>query len=621
MCRTIRIAVALPSLVLTLFTLTACGGGSHSSAANAFHQFTHVYVVAPPVSGINNQHLMASVMNQAAIEGVTVDISWLDAETGTPGPNTCAPSSSNADTCQMDASGWTHTYDWTTIDNANAQWFAVPGNKKVNIILDGIGSGGALAVCLYFNNCVNPITPYYVTTSSWAAQTGSTTQDVINGNKDGCTNDVGLIATSMTRDASGLVAVAMPNTYKNGDLIWIGSTSASNFDISQESITAVQVAGNVLTITAANSLPVGSQVTFENLGAATFLDQQTVTVLTSTPTQFTASLTNSNYGPTAETAGTANPLGVPVQNATSSSFQYQSGIASAGASSVQQTVISAQQSYPVPYETPYVTAFEPFVAAAIAHFNASPNFSQISYMRVGRSVGGEAYPYCVSNMENLPAPNTYSKAGWLQYYTDIDQFVQSQGPKMQIIDPLNESGSGASADTSYGSSEASIAVTYKNAAGATNGVGSQGLQASDITSYNENSQCTSDWCGVFNSDFQLGIPLELQQASLSAPVAISGTDSATGDLRSLLPFAVDRGMTIFELYALDALLAYDPNYCVLVSSSPGTCNPSSSVSIPTIQLPAGDQYAYFQAVGQSTQTGSTGDGSYAATINSTQGQH
>jgi hypothetical protein len=618
--RIVRIAVALSCATFTLLTLTGCGG-SGSSNASGPSQFTHVYVVAPPASGVNNQHLMASVMNQAAIEGVTVDTSWLNAETGTPGPGTCTPSSSNADTCQMDASGWTHTYDWTAIDNANAQWFAVPGNKKVNLILDGIGSGGDLTVCLFFNNCVNPITPYYVTTSSWVAHTGATTQDVINGDKDACTNDVGLIATSMTRDASGLVTVTMPNAYHNGDLVWIGSTSFSNFNIAQESITSVQVAGNVLTITAANSLPPGTQVTFENLGAATFLDQQTVTILTSTPTQFTANFSNANYGPATETAGTANPLGVPVQNASGSSFQYQSGILSASTSSVQQTVISAQQSYPVPYETPYVTAYEPFVAAAIAHFNASANFSQISYMRVGRSVGGEAYPYCVANMENLPTPNAYTESGWLQYYTDIDQFVQAQGPKMQMIDPLNESGSGASADTSYGSSEAGIAITFKNASSTTNGIGSQGLQASDITNYASNGPCSSDWCGAFDSNFQSGIPLELQQASLSAPVAISGTDSATGDLGPLLPFTVDRHMTILELYALDALLAYDPNYCELVPGSPGTCNPASSVSIPTIQLPAGDQYTYFQAVGQPGQSGATGNGSYAATINSTEGQH
>ena len=66
-----------------------------------------------------------------------------------------------------------------------------------------------------------------------------------------------------------------------------------------------------------------------------------------------------------------------------------------------------------------MTAWEAFIAAAVVHFNNSPNLSQIGYMRVGRSVGGEAYPYCTGNLELLPAPNTYTKSGWLQYYADM----------------------------------------------------------------------------------------------------------------------------------------------------------------------------------------------------------
>jgi len=621
MHRLTRIVFPLSCAIGTLLALlTGCGGvAGTSTTTTTSSQFTHVYVVFPPNSGINNQHLMATVMNQAAIEGVTTQTLWRDAETGTPGLATCSPV--GTDTCQIDSSGWTHTYDWTTIDGNNAQWFNVPGPKKVNLIVVGINGPGSLPVCLYENNCINQDTPYYVTSSSWLGHfTPAVTQDVINANKDGCTNDVGLIATSMTRDATGLVTVTMPNQYNNGDLIWVGSSSPSNYNIAQEKITSVQVASNVLTITTANSLPVGSQVIFEGLGSATFLNNQTVTITSSTPTQFTANFTNANYGPTAVGAGTANPLGAPVLNATATSFQYQSGILSADTSSVQQTVISEQQSYPVPYETSYMTAYEPFVAAAIAHYNASANLSQISYMRVGRAVGGEAYPYCIPNLENLPAPNTYTMTGWLNYYTAIDELVQAQSPKMEILDPLNESGSGNTIDTTYGSDEAGIAVTYKNASGATNGFGSQGLQASDITNYAAGSDCSSDWCNMFNQYYPTGIPLELQQLGLSAPVAISGTTSATGDLRPLLPFAVQRRMTILELYYLDALLAYDPNYCVLTGTA-GVCDATSSVSIPTIELPAGDQYTYFQAVGQPVQTGATGDGSYESTINTTQGPH
>jgi len=614
--------LALAVCVL-LGLLTGCGASSGSRTTTpppSSGQFTHVYVVFPPQNDPNKTHFMNTVINQSAIEGVTVGTHWIDAETGTPGPGTCSPV--GTDTCQQDGFGWTHTYDWSAIDSDNAPWFAAQsGTKKVNVILQGIGGAGAL--CLITNSCVNRLTPYYVTTSSWAAHTASSTEDLINANKDGCTNYLGLIATSMTRDQNGMVTVTSHgHGYLNGDTIWIGGTTPSNFNIAQESVTSVQVASSTLTIKASNSFPSGMLVTFQNLGQATFLNNQTVTVLNSTPSQFTATFAHADYGPTAETGGTANPLGVRVKNATANTFQYQTGILSAGSASVPGTVVSVQQSWPVPYETPYKTAWEAFVAAAIIHYNNSPHLSQISYMRVGRSVGGEAYPPCTPNLEQIPPPNTYTKSGWLQYYTEVDDFVQGQKPKMQIIDPLNQVGNGTvadPADPTYGTAEAQIAVAHQNASGKVNGFGSQGMQASDITNYAANKDCSSDWCGTFNTFYQTGVPLELQQVGLSAPVPESDVNSPTGDLRPLLPFAVERHATIIELYDLDALLAYDPNYCVLPAVN-GLCAPGS-VEIPIIVLPPQNQLPYFQAVGQPGQQGAKGDGSYAAVINSTQGQH
>lgn len=491
----------------------------------------------------------------------------------------------------------------------------------MNVILQGIGGAGQL--CLITNSCVNALTPYYVTTSSWAAHTASDPVDLINANKDGCTNYLGLIATSMTRDANGLVTVTSHgHGYLNGDTIWIGGTTPSNFNIAQESVTSVQIASSTLTIKASNSFPSGMQVTFQNLGQATFLNGQTVTLTSSTSTQFTATFAHADYGPTAETAGTADPLGVQVKNVTANTFQYQTGILSAASASVPGTAVSRQQSWPVAYETPYKTAWETFVAAAILHYNNSPHLSQISYMRVGRSVGGEAYPPCTPSLKQIPSPNTFTRSGWLQYYTDIDDFVQAQQPKMQILDPLNQVGNGTAedpADPTYGTAEAQIAVAHQNASGKTNGFGSQGMQASDITNYAANKDCASDWCGTFNTYYQTGVPLELQQVGLSAPVPESDVNSLTGDLRPLLPFAVERHATIIELYDLDALLAYDPNYCVLPAVN-GLCA-AGSVEIPVIVLPPLDQLPYFQAVGQPGQQGAKGDGSYAAVINSTQGQH
>jgi len=609
-------------LVLSLLLLAGCG----SNSANNSHlpppqqgQFTHVYVAFPPKTGTNNTHFMNTVMTQPAIEGVTEPNIWSSIEKGTPGPATCSPV--GTDVCQMDPSGWTHTYDWTGTDAENLQWFqAQGGTKKVNILIDGINS--VASTCLITNDCINVSTPYYVTSPGWVGHIGAAEQDLINGNKDGCSKWVGLIVTSMTRSASGLVTVVDNNHgYKNGDLVWVGGTTPGNFNIEQAPVASVQVASGTqtLTVTAPNSFPVGMQVRFLNLGNATFLNGQTVTVTSSTATQFTATLAHANYGPTAETEGAAEPGGVPVKNVTSNTFQYQSGTLAAGAATTPGTVISSQQSWPVPYEAPYKTAWEAFVAAAIIHFNNSPNRSQITYMRIGRSAGGEAFPYCTDTLKGLTGQNTYTKAGWLQYYTDIDNFIQDQNPMIQMLDPLNEAGSPV--DNTYGSAEAQIAVSHQNAASKVNGFGSQGLRASDIPNYAQSADdCASDWCAMFNAYYHSGYPLELQQIDLSDPTASLNPLSETGDLRRLLPFAVERHMTILELYSYDALLAYDPNYCVLSVPDNGTCG-AGSIEIPPTVLPPQDQNPYFQRVGQPGQTGAKGDGSYATVINQTQGQH
>jgi hypothetical protein len=560
---------------------------------------------------------MQTVINQPAIEGVTVHNFWSSVETAPPGPATCSPV--GTDVCQMDSTGWTHTYDWSATDSSNLQWFqAQSGSKKVNIILQGIQSVGSQ--CLIDNDCINTSTPYYVTSPTWAAHIGAGTQDLINGNKDGCSLWVGIMPSSMTRDASGLVTVISDgHGYHNGDLIWVGRTTPSNYNIELGQVSNVQVSSNTLTVTAPNSFPVGMNVQFLQLGNATFLNGQVVTVTTSSATQFTATFSHADYGPTAETNGVAEPLGVPVQNATANTFQYQSGTLSADAASTPGTIISSQQSWPVPYESTYKTAWEAFVAAGIAHFNQSPNLSQIAYMRVGRATGGEAYPYCTDTLEALPAPNTYSMNGWLQYFTDIDDFVQAQNPAMQILDPLNAAETPP--QNSYGQAEAQIAVAHHNAKNMVNGFGSQGLRASDIPNYAQSADlCSSDWCAMFNQYYSSGYPLELQQIDLSDPTASLNPMSQTQDLRPLLPFAVQRHMTILELYAFDALLAYDPNYCVLTVPDTQTCA-AGSVQIPATTLPPADQYPYFQLVGQPGQAGATGDGSYAKVINQTDGPH
>lgn len=66
----------------------------------------------------------------------------------------------------------------------------------------------------------------------------------------------------------------------------------------------VAIAGNVLTVTAPNEFVAGQSVIFSGLATATFLNGQTVTVLTASPTQFTAAFNHADY-PGAGDSGTA----------------------------------------------------------------------------------------------------------------------------------------------------------------------------------------------------------------------------------------------------------------------------------------------------------------------------
>jgi hypothetical protein len=86
---------------------------------------------------------------------------------------------------------------------------------------------------------------------------------------------------------------------------WTGSTApriagATVTGVNPGNITSVQVTSNVVTVTCDNNYQNGQYVYIQGLSGATFLNGQTLQVLTSTPFQFTAAFTNANYGPTTD---------------------------------------------------------------------------------------------------------------------------------------------------------------------------------------------------------------------------------------------------------------------------------------------------------------------------------
>lgn len=101
---------------------------------------------------------------------------------------------------------------------------------------------------------------------------------------------------------------------------FVVSNSGSGFDYSLNTqgflITNVALTTNVVTITTHNNLAVGDVVKISGVTTATFLNGLSLTVASSSATQFTANLTHANYG-TAGDTGFALPTsyvtGLPFQ--------------------------------------------------------------------------------------------------------------------------------------------------------------------------------------------------------------------------------------------------------------------------------------------------------------------
>jgi len=498
-----------------------------------------------------------------------------------------------------------HTYKWSTYDsmatgNPVYQWLQLSG-KKINLLITGEASGAT-----------NPITPHYVTSSAWYDLFNPQQQDVINALKD-CT---------------GLWGGTSPN----------GGASAS---------------GGTVTVTDSVNCcvyPVGTASQ-----TSLIQDQDLVWVNTS----------SSNCG-----TGSA---GAHVSVTSATTFTYSASSCSNGTLSTPM-YISAAQSWAVPYEYPYKNALKAYWAAVVAHYG--PNFkipagtgmnyySQLNYFRFGGSVGSEWYPYCTSGgasggLENLPAPYTYTRDSttcpmgdtctpWLGYYQEMGNYLQSLAPPFQIIHSINAAETPP--DYTYGNAEAGYAVGWSNRFGIRDGFGSQGLSVQDEINCTGSNNCdnsppgtlysASNWHPMFKQYNTYEVPLELQPIALSYPgdtTCSHGCSVSTfsGDLPTFLStFATSVGATDVEIYWRDLSLSYDVNYyCAL---NPGPIPPANTECVAGTsattggQLTTGEQFTFFQLVGQGNkpadcgsnmpQSGATGTCAYATNIGQAHGQH
>lgn len=516
-----------------------------------------LYGVFPPNSaGTTQTHYKTYVMTQTAISGVTDSIQWASIE-NTADPSTQASCGTNSDVCQQDSLGFFHTYSWTTVDTQLGTWFSTTsgwGTKKVNILVFGQGI------------TPNTSTPKYVNKAAWATSTGAT-QHYVNNAKDTCSSTGGAAITSAQRITAGsnVVTVTQNNSYTAGQTVWVyGFTGDTTFNIQTQAGTPI----------------------------------------------ISANSTSWTYASTGTTAVTAAGSGLS---------------------------ISDNQSYNLPTDATYKTGYKALIAAVIYHFNNSPNLSQVGYIRFGRARGGEAILQCPDQIVNnqvitVPSPGYTSQANskttWLAYDLELDNYIAGLAPHFQVLDPLNPGWTVSSPDYSWPDQAAANAYATTNALGQRNGFGSQGLQMADIANFSLTPPpyCAADWCSLFNTYWLGGLspgnqPLELQQIDCSDPTAVysgvnwvsgqsglacgqlAGGKSKTGDFRVLLPFVKLKHATLYEIYQVDLLLAYDPTYCVLSGSTCGIGSVNNAIYAMRCVGPTG-------FVDSTCPNGVGGDGSY-----------
>jgi hypothetical protein len=578
-----------------------------NSSNSGRHPFTHIWAFSPP-NGSNGQNdngfFQANVMPDSHIEGVSLLEAWSNIETVPPDSVVCAPS----DLCQPDPAipGMFHHYSWSTYDTTGStspvyQWLSTSFGgqfKKINLLITPASGTAA-----------NSNTPHYVTSSAWYNLFSPQQQDVINAIKD-CTGVPWKVS---------------------------GSNVSASIDTTHNTV--------VVTDTKGCCGPSSSQ-------SSAIQDQDMVWV----------SATPSSCG-----TGVAGAT-VGVQSGSTTQFSYSLPTGCSG-SITGVSYIGTAQSWAVPYEYPFKAALKAFWAAVVVHYG--PNFSlngqnyyqQLNYFRFGGSVGSEWYPYCVSAMQNYGTPYLYVKqvtvsspcpngpgncTGWLNYYQEMGNYLQSLAPPFRIIHSIN-SAETSPVDYTYADIEASYAVTWSNAFGVRDGFGSQGLSANDYvacvnhdcdtpgTGYNS----ASNWHPNFHTYSPYGVALELQPEAISYPGDTACTNPAcgtgdgkfSGDLPTFLyNFATDAGLTDAEIYWRDLSLAYDVNnYCNLDPTGL-LCNATLSITPGGQLLVNNTDYRnqFFQAVGQGNgtycgnnnhQNNASGNCAYQNNINQAQGQH
>jgi hypothetical protein len=226
------------------------------------------------------------------------------------------------------------------------------------------------------------------------------------------------------------------------------------------------------------------------------------------------------------------------------------------------------QYLPVFWSPNFVNAWEGFLTAATARYNGNP---YVDFYQPGFGRGFENY--AASNAGGVSCnavltPLGYSTTAFVSYLASMSTFISHAAAGKAVVFSLNYLDYPACSNRNSASCDnADVLATAAGAALAGLGLGSQGLSASDLTTSLTGSPCDNNSCAAFAGHPSAAVR-EWQSASLSDPTG----GNSTGNLASLLPFAVDQGATVLEPYTNDALCAFDPSWAGSSTNSYAACN-------------------------------------------------
>lgn len=230
-------------------------------------------------------------------------------------------------------------------------------------------------------------------------------------------------------------------------------------------------------------------------------------------------------------------------------------------SQVQTVTCANSQPTPVFWQSGYESNWKQFIAQTVSHFAGD---SHINYIRFGLGHGGE--DLVDGGADAGPCKQMWDAVGyqtdWTPYNMRMLDYIGSLHSAKQLMVGLNNFN---------GKADLGAAVAAKAAQWGI-GFGMQGLASNDVTSVANHQPCRdADWCNLFLR-YAGKVPLEVQTLAASNPAGgpvkpgIPGTGPGsslsmlTGPLPPLLSTALAVRAQIFELYADDCLIAFDPGW-------------------------------------------------------------